>query len=78
MKEGKDNAMMKCYVYKCLSGMSACGVEILAAASKLANHLGIKNFKSINGWLWHFRNCHGLFNVQVCGEAADADTASIK
>ncbi|KAK3866774.1 hypothetical protein Pcinc_027710 [Petrolisthes cinctipes] len=52
------------------------GVEILTAASKLATHLGIANFKASDGWLWRFRNRHGLFKVR--GEAGDVDTSSVE
>ena len=52
-------------------------VELLEAAAKLAAHLGYTDFKRSEGWLWQFRNCHGLFSKVLHGEAVDADTASV-
>ena len=72
MKMGKDMqlaaAVMKWYVQQKSSGMYIQGMEILAAASEFAEHLGIANFKGSDGWLWCFCKHHGLFNVKVHGE----------
>ena len=57
--------------------MNICGVELLAAATKLASHLGYTDFKGSEGWLWRFRNWHGLFNEIQHGEVGDADMASV-
>ena len=81
MKTGKnqalDAAVMKWYVQKRSSGVNVRGVELLAAATKLATHLGYTEFTGSEGWLWRFRNRHGLFNEILHGEAGDADTASV-
>ena len=82
MKTGKDQALdaavMKWYVQERSSGVNVCGVELLAAATKLASHLGYTDFKGSEGWLWRFQNRHGLlFNEIQHGEAGDADMASM-
>ena len=60
MKTGKeeslDAAVMKLYVQERSNGVNVRGTEILAAAGKLAAHLGIRDFKGSEGWLWRFRN----------------------
>lgn len=73
-----DAAVMKWYVQQRSVGMNVRGIEILAAARKLAQKMEIENFRGSDGWLWRFRNRHGLFNATVRGEAGDADTASIE
>ena len=81
MKTGKDQALdaavMKWYVQERSSGVNVRGVELLAAATKLASHLEYTDFKGSEGWLWRFRNRHGLFNEIQHGEAGDADMASV-
>ena len=64
-----DAVVMKWYVQQKSSSMYIRGMEILAAASEFAEHLGVANFKDSEGWLWRFRKHHGLFNVKVHGEA---------
>ena len=56
-----DTAVVKWYVHERFSGMKARCVKPQADATKLAAHLGNTNFKVSEGWLWRFRNCHGLF-----------------
>ncbi|CAK8691374.1 unnamed protein product [Clavelina lepadiformis] len=81
MKMGKeqslDAAVMKWYVQQRSSGVNVRGTELIAAAAKLATSLGLTDFKGSDGWLWRFRNRHGLFNEVLHGEAGDADTASV-
>ena len=38
------------------------GLEIVDAANKLARHVDIESFKASDGWLWCFRNRHGIGN----------------
>ena len=54
------------------------GVEIRTAAVKLAQDLGIVKFKGTDGWLWRFRNRHGLFNVYTHGKSGRADSTGIE
>ena len=80
MKTGKDQALdvtMKWYVQERSSGANVRGVEVLAAATKLASHLGHTDFKESEGWLWQFRNRHGLFNEIQHGKPGDAEMASM-
>ena len=35
-------------------------LEIADAANKLARHMGIESCKPSDGWLWRFRNRHGI------------------
>ena len=81
MKTGKDKALdaavMKWYVQERSSGVNVRGVKLLAAATKLAYHLGYTDFNGSEGWLWRFRNRHGLFNEIQHGEVGNADMASV-
>ena len=63
---------MKWYVQESSNDVNMRGTEILTAG-KLAAHLGISDVKSSEGWLWRFRNRHGLFSKVLRGEASDAD-----
>ena len=53
-KESLDTAVMKWYVQERSNGVNVRGTEILAAAGKLAAHLGFSDFKGSEGWLWRF------------------------
>ena len=76
-EESLDAAVMKWHVQECSNGINVRGTEILAAAKKLAAHLGISDFKGSEGWLWQFRNRHRLFDKVLHGEAGDADESSM-
>ncbi|KAG7170856.1 Tigger transposable element-derived protein 7-like 3, partial [Homarus americanus] len=54
------------------------GVEIKAAAAKLASHMGIENFEANDGWLWRFRNRHVMYNKITQDEAGRAPTEDIE
>ena len=49
-----------------------CWLEIDDAADKLARHMGIESFKASDGWLWRFRNRHGIGNKAERGECGSA------
>jgi len=52
------------------------GVEIKSAAERLAKDLKIENFSASSGWLWRFRNGHGLRNRKMCREPSSANKGS--
>jgi hypothetical protein len=56
--------------------LTLCGAEIHSAAERLANDLQIENFIASIGWLWRFRNRHGLRNRKMCGAALSANKGS--
>ncbi|KAG7155529.1 Tigger transposable element-derived protein 7-like 31, partial [Homarus americanus] len=56
-----EEAVTKWFVQQRSCGNVVRGVEIQAAAVKLASHMGIENFEASDGWLWRFRNRHGIF-----------------
>ena len=56
-----DEAVYKWYVQQRGVHVNVRGVEIMAAAESLAQHMGIE-CKASAGWLWRFRNRHGLKN----------------
>ncbi|KAG7159808.1 Tigger transposable element-derived protein 7-like 58, partial [Homarus americanus] len=69
-------------VYKWIVQQRACevkvrGVETAEAANKQAQHLGIP-FKASDGWLWRFRNHHGICNRKLHGEAGSAQTEEVE
>ncbi|KAG7156962.1 Tigger transposable element-derived protein 7-like 63 [Homarus americanus] len=57
-----EEAVTKWFVQQQSCGNVVRGVEIQAAAAKLASHMGIENFEASDGWLWRFRNRHGMCN----------------
>ena len=45
--------------------------EILQTkASELASELGHTDFQCSNGWLSHFKTCHGISQKRICGESS--------
>ena len=67
--EGLDVAVYKWYVQQRAEGLPVRGLDIQNAAQRLANHLGIENFKCSDGWLWQFRKRHGLGNRVITNAA---------
>ena len=69
MKTGKinllDEGVMKWYLSQKSVGLNVRGVEIMAAAQQIAEKLNINDFKASSGWLWRFRNRHGLFKLNT-------------
>lgn len=53
------------------------GVEISDAAQNLSKHTNI-DFKVCVGWLWWFRNCHGICNRVDHREARRLNTAEVE
>ncbi|KAG7159730.1 Tigger transposable element-derived protein 7-like 2, partial [Homarus americanus] len=73
-----EEAVTKWFVQQRSCGNVVRGVEIQAAAVKLASHMGIENFEASDGWLWRFRNRHGMCNKIMHGEAGSAPTEDIE
>ncbi|KAG7177538.1 Tigger transposable element-derived protein 7-like 7 [Homarus americanus] len=73
-----EEAVTKWLVQQRSCGNVVRGVEIQAAAVKLASHMGIENFEACDGWLWRFRNRHGMCNNITHGEAGSAPTEDIE
>ena len=72
-----DTAVYKWYVQQRAVDVMVRGVDIMAAAEKLAQHMGIACQASA-GWLWRFRNRHGIRNITPHGEAGSADTNAVE
>ncbi|KAG7163598.1 Tigger transposable element-derived protein 7-like 4 [Homarus americanus] len=60
------------------SGVPIRGCDIQHAAERLAQVLGVADFKASSGWLWRFRKRHGISNKPVCGESLSADLEAIE
>ncbi|KAG7157467.1 Tigger transposable element-derived protein 7-like 19 [Homarus americanus] len=73
-----EEAVTKWFVQQRSCGNVIRGVEIQAAAVKLASHMGIENFEASDGWLWRFRNRHGMCNKITHGEAGSSPTEDIE
>lgn len=75
MRLGRDmnieNAVYKWYTQQRASGVNIRGVDIQSAAVKLAKHMETK-FEASDGWLWRFRNRHGIGNRVIFGKAGSA------
>lgn len=63
-----DAAVMKWCKQQQSVGISVRGIEVLAVARMLAHKLEIENFRGSEGWLWRFRQRHGLFSAAVRGQ----------
>lgn len=72
-----DEAVHKWYIQQRSSGVAVRGVEIKAAAEKLAKHMNV-TFKASDGWLFRFRHRHGIVNRRMYGESLSADTTSVE
>ena len=55
-------AVYRWYVDQRSVSVNMRGLEIADVANKLARHMGIESFKASDGWLWRFRNRHGIGN----------------
>ena len=75
--ENLDEAVYKWYVQQRAEGLPVRGLDIQNAAQRLANHLGIQDFKCSDGWLWRFRRRHGLGNRAITGELLSADASAV-
>ena len=53
-------------------------LEIADAANNIALYLGIESFKASDGWLWRFRNRHGIGNKVERGEPGRADISAVE
>ena len=62
--EAIDEAVFKWYIQHQSSGVPVRGVEILAAAERFAKQLNVQKFTLNSGWLWRFRNRHGLPTIR--------------
>ncbi|KAJ4447492.1 hypothetical protein ANN_09499 [Periplaneta americana] len=59
-------------------GIAVTGVEIQAAAERLAKQLGVNGFTASAGWLFRFCKCHNIVNRKVCGESLSADASAVE
>lgn len=73
-----DDAVYKWFCQLHSSGMAVLGVEIQAAANRLAKQLNINNFKASSGWLFRFRRRHNITNKNVCAESLSADNEAVE
>ncbi|XP_062854201.1 tigger transposable element-derived protein 7-like [Trichomycterus rosablanca] len=70
-----EEAVYKWYVQQRSVNVTVRGVEIKVVADELARHMGIE-FKASDGWLWRFRNRHGLCNTLQHAQAGSADASA--
>ena len=75
--ENLEEAVTKWFVQQRSCGVKVRGIAIQDAAQKLARHMGITDFTASDGWLWRFRNRHGIGNKVLLGEAASAPTEDV-
>lgn len=73
-----DNAVYKWFCQLRSSGMSVRGIEIQAAAERLAKQLNVFNFKASSGWLFRFRRRHNIHNKKICGESLSANEEAVE
>lgn len=73
-----DDAVYKWYEQFRASGIAVRGVEIQAAAERLAKQLGVNGFTASAGWLFRFRKRHNIVNRKMCGESLSADASAVE
>ena len=73
-----DEAVIKWQRQQLGVGVGVRGVELKAAAGRLAMQLGIENFKASDGWLFRFRTRFGLHNKHMRGEASSAPQEDVE
>lgn len=71
-QEDLDAAVYKWYTQQKAEGTPVRGIDIQHAAHRLAGHLGYKDFKCSDGWLWRFRRRHGIVKASSTGELLTA------
>ena len=76
--ENLEEVISKWFVQQRSCSVKVHGIAIPDAAQKLARHMGITDFIASDGWLWRFRNSHGIGNKVLHGEAASAPTKDVK
>jgi hypothetical protein len=72
-----EEAVYKWCMNECSSGVEVRGVELHTAAKSLAKPLNIENIRASDGWLWRFRNRHGLGNRNLHNEGGSAETEDV-
>ncbi|XP_014782195.1 uncharacterized protein LOC106877732 isoform X5 [Octopus bimaculoides] len=81
MRVAKDSnleeAVTKWFIHQRSCGNNVRGVEIQSAAVKLARDMGVDNFVASDGWLWRFRNRHGMCKKITTGEAGSPSTGEL-
>ena len=60
------------------SGLAVRGVEIQAAAERLAINVDINNFKASPGWLFRFKRRHNMTNKKIYGESLSANNETVE
>lgn len=78
LDQSLDDAVYRWFCQLRSSGLAVRGVEIQAAAERLAKNLDINNFKASSGWLFRFRRRHNMTNKKICGESLSADDETVE
>jgi len=73
LDQSLDDAVYKWFCQLRSSGLAVRGVEIQAAAERLAKQLDVNNFKASSGWLFRFKRRHNITNKKICGESLSID-----
>ncbi|XP_063875713.1 tigger transposable element-derived protein 7-like isoform X4 [Scylla paramamosain] len=77
-QENLEEAVYKWYAQQRAEGVPVRGVDIQHAALRLADHLGLTDFKCSDGWLKRFRKRHGICNRAITGELLSADLGAVE
>lgn len=78
LDQSLDDAVYKWFCQLRSSGLAVRGVEIQAAAKRLAKNLDINNFKASSGWLFRFRRRHNMTNKKICDENLSTDNETVE
>ncbi|XP_060846462.1 tigger transposable element-derived protein 7-like [Rhopalosiphum padi] len=78
LDQSLDDAVYKWFCQLRSTGLAVRGVEIQAAADRLAKQLNINNFKASSGWLFRFGRRHNITNKKICGESLSADNEAVE
>lgn len=73
-----DEAVYKWFAQHCTAGVTIHGPEMQNAASRFAASLGIKDFKSSEGWVARFKGRHNIVKRKIVGKKLSADESSVE
>lgn len=73
-----DEAVWTWYKQQRAAGVPIRGIELQTAAERFATRFQNQDFKASTGWLFRFRNRHGIANRSICGELLSADHEAVQ
>ncbi|XP_025191174.1 tigger transposable element-derived protein 6-like [Melanaphis sacchari] len=76
--EQVERDLYKWFINSRLKSLPISGPILQTEATKLAENLGISDFKASNGWLDRFKRWHNIICKQINGEANDVNQDTVE